>query len=58
MAAMKKNPSFAYFLKNPTVPRADKVKEVIDFIIIATADTASNDYILNQLKGPIKEIDR
>lgn len=26
--AVKKSPGFIYFLKNPTVPRGDKVKEV------------------------------
>lgn len=27
--AMKKSPGFQYFLKNPTVSRGDKVKEVL-----------------------------
>lgn len=36
--AMKKSPGFVYFLKNPTVSRGDKVKEVSYNYMLGTSD--------------------
>ena len=33
--AMKKSPGFSYFLKNPTVSRGEKVKEVLLHLIFS-----------------------